>query len=424
MRRWLFIAILTLFALPVLLPAETTQREARLYCVDIALLQGGTELRGSVLTRDDKELRMVVQREWLTGQQPEMAKALDEEFTAQAEANRKELIERITVWKDERAGETLLVSALDQELRRLGKPNAIAAAPASQFQIVTIPAERVKRVFRANDRSRQLALAAWEQQLPHVETTSFGTLKAAVEKKGVDWEKSVVDLTARLPAGLSQSPDEWAARQAIFEYEYRQRVDFQGTGSYLIRVGEGVERPNLAEILAQTTAESLQGGLAGNELKGLGIDLGLGSTANPSASPDDGMAKVIEQVTKLDARGFCVTRMASLSGTGPATVTTQFYARLSDGQYHSLWSTVSTTDPSSLKSEDIARIEQDPQVQEITKFAKALSLGDNATTAVRFGAAVQASLGASGKRFFEFRQRYNNTLDGPPLTVPPVSTSK
>ena len=63
-------------------------------------------------------------------------------------------------------------------------------------------------------------------------------------------------------------------------------------------------------------------------------------------------------------------------------------------------------------------------MQEITNVAKALSLGDNATTAVRFGTAIQASQGASATRFFEFRQLYNNTLDGPPLTLPPKSSGK
>lgn len=422
MRRWLLISIVTLFALPVLLSAEMTQREARLYCVDIALLKGGTELRGTVLTRDDKELRMVVQREWLTSQQPDMAKTLDEETAAQAEVNRQELIKRITVWKEERAGDVRLVSVLNQELKRIEKPQANGAGPASQFQVVTIPSDRIKRVFRTNDRSRQLALVAWEQQLPHVETASFGTLKSAVEKKVPDWERAVVDLTERLPAGLSQSPDEWAARQAIFEYEYRLKIDFQGTGTYLVRVGEGAERPNLAEILSQTTAEALQGGLAGDELKGLG--LGLGAKSDSSANADGGLAKVIEQAEKLDARGFYVTRIPTITGSGPATVATHFYARLSDGKYHEIWSSESTTDPTNLKKEDIARVEQDPQVQEITKVAKALSLGDNATTAVRFGAAIQASLQTSEARFFEFRQRYNDTLNGPPLTVPSASTSK
>ena len=424
MRRWLLLAMATLFALPVSLRAELTTREARLYCVDIVQLKGGDELRGSVLSRDDKELRIVVQRDWLSNNQPELAKKLNDDAASLIETNRQDLIQRITSWKEERAADSRLVSALKQELDRLAKPNLNAAAPASQFQIVTIPNDRVKRVFQANNRSRKLAMVAWEQQLPHVETSSFGTLKTAVEKKVPDWEQATINLTDRLPAGEAQSPDEWAARQAIFEYEYRQRVDFQGTGNYLVRVGEGAERPNLAEILAQTTAEALKGGPAGDELKGLGLDLGSNTKANSSANPDDWLPNVVEQVTKLDARGFCVTRIPSITGTGPATVTTHFYARLSDGKYREIWSNESTTDPASLKNEDIARIEQDPQVQEITKVAKALSLGDNATTAVRFGAAIQASLGASAARFFEFRQLYNNTLDGPPLTLPPMSTGK
>ena len=60
----------------------------------------------------------------------------------------------------------------------------------------------------------------------------------------------------------------------------------------------------------------------------------------------------------------------------------------------------------------------------IQKIANALSLGNDATTAVRFGAAVKASLDSSETRFFEFRQQYNNSLDGPPLVLPaPVANS-
>lgn len=422
MSRSFLIAVVTLFALPAFLRAEVTQREARVYCVDIALLKGGAELRGSVLSRDDKELRIVVQRNWLADKQPEMAKRLDEEAASQIEANHKELISRITEWKEERASETRLVSVLNRELERIAKHGKNAVGPASQFQIVTIPNDRVKRVFHTNERSRKLAMAAWEQQLPHVETASFGTLKSAVEKKVPDWEQSVVNLTDRLPAGELQSPDEWAARQAIFEYEYCRPVDFQGTGNYFVQVGEGAERPNLAELFAQTATEAISGGLAGEELKGLG--LGLDIKTNPSATTGEWQQKVIEQATKLDARSFCVTRMASITGTGPATVTMHFFARMSDGKYREIWSNESTTDPASLKNEDIARLEQDPQVQEITKVAKALSLGDNATTAVRFGAAIQASLRDSQSRFFSFRQNYNNTLDGPPLALPPMTNSK
>ena len=270
----------------------------------------------------------------------------------------------------------------------------------------------MRRVFTAPETSRQVARAAWSARLERVEETALGPLKAAIEKQVPNGQATPVDLSDRLPTGQSQSADEWAARQAIFEYEYRERLDFQGTGHFVIRVGEGAEKPDLASLFSQIATDAIQG-----ELSGLGLDLGLVLSAQPKTE-SDWQTSAIEQAKTINVKGFRVTRVPKINGSGPATVTTSFFARLSDGTYRVLWSNETTTDPASIKQEALDRLQQDPQVQEILKVAQALSLGNDANTAVRFGAAVQASLDASENRFFEFRQRYNNSLDGPPLMVP------
>lgn len=407
-----------LVAMASLCHAEITPREAQRFGVDIALLKGGVELRGAVLSRDQKELRMAVQRSWLTAKHPEILKQIDDEASEQRAASREELQKRIETWKTERAAETRLVAVLNRELARLAKAVNPAAVPVSQFVVVTTPADRVRRVFSAPEASRQVAMAAWSERMERVEDTVLTTLKTAVEKKNPQWQVAQVDLSDRLPTGQLQTADEWAARQAIFEYEYCDRLDFQGTGNMVVRVGEGVAKPDLAALLAQTATDTLQGQLEGLDLGGL--DLG-GLNLNPPGNKPakaDWQSTAIAEAKSLDRRGFRVTRIPKITGGGPATVTTCFFGRLSDGTYRILWTNETTTDPATIKDEAIKRLEQDPQVQEVLKVASALSLGQDATTAVRFGAAVQSSLNTGETQFFEFRQRYNDQLDGPPLVVP------
>lgn len=408
---WLRLGVV-LVAITSIAHAETTPREAQRFCVDIALLKGGVELRGAVLSRDEHELRMAVQRSWLTTKHSEMAKQIDADAAQKQAASRDELKQRIEAWKSERAADVRLVAVLKRELAKLAKPVDPGAVADSQFVVVVTPAERVRKVFTAPAASRQVAMAAWNERLERVEETVLTALKSAVEKKNPDWQATQVDLSDRLPTGQPQTADEWAARQAIFEYEYREQLDFQGTGNFVIRVGEGAEKPDLKALFAKTAADALQG-----ELGGLGIDLGLDKTAQPKAE-SDWQSTAIEQAKTLKRKGFRVTRVPKITGSGPASVTVSFFARLSDGNYRAIWSNETTTDPATIKPEALDRLQQDPQVQEIQKLANALSLGNDATTAVRFGAAVQVSLDASENRFFEFRQRYNNSLDGPPLVVP------
>lgn len=398
--------------------AEITPREAQRFAVDIALLKGGVELRGAVLSRDAKELRMAVQRSWLTAKHPEILKQIDNEAGAKQAASQKELRERIETWKTDRAAETRLVAVLNRELARLTKAVNPAAVPDSQFVIVTTPADQVRRVFTAPEASRQVAMAAWSERLERVEETVLTTLKAAVAKQNPQWQAAKVDLSDRLPTGQPQTADEWAARQAIFEYEYCDRLDFQGTGNMVVRVGEGVAKPDLSALLAQTAGDALQGQLEGLDLGGL--DLGGLNLTPPGNKPakSDWQSTAIAEAKTLDRRGFRVTRIPKITGGGPATVSTSFFARMSDGSYRILWTNETTTDPATIKDEALKRLEQDPQVQEILKVASALSLGNDASTAVRFGAAVQSSLDTSETRFFEFRQRYNDKLDGPQLVVP------
>lgn len=412
MTRLRFLALLIgglgIFLTP--LSAEITQREAQRFCVDIVLVKGGAELRGSILSRNP-ELQIAVQRGWLTTHQSEMAKQVIEQELQTQDVSRKQLVERITQWRADRADQPRLTFVLDRELRQLAKPVGPKVAP-SQFVIVNIPLDRVRRVFEAPVASRNLAAAAWFERLERVEETVFGKLRSQVELTHPQWTTEQFDISDRLPLGQLQSDDEWAARQAIWEFEFRKELSFQGTGNFVMRVEAG-QKPDLAALLSQSSESLLAGQL---DVLGLG-DLGLEGAKPNSPKAGTWEKKAIAEATELGMRGFLVTRSEQFSGEGSAVVTSQFFARLSDGKYRVIWSDQVSTDPATIPAADLKRIEDDPQIQEVLKVAKALQLGNEVQQAVRVGGAVEVSLNSTQRHFAEFRSRYNRTLDGPPLVI-------
>lgn len=388
---------------------EMTVRDAQRYGVDIIQVKGGGELRGAVLRRDSSDLQIAVQRSWLLAAQPAMLETAEKEAAKRQAASHQELIARIESWIAAQANQPRLRTVLQGELARLKKLPEAPPEP-TQFVLLRIPTDRVRRVFTAAAPARQIAMVAWSQQLDRVEQSTITALKPDVEKAAPDWATQRVDLSGRLPAGEPQSADEWAARQAIFEYEYGDPLEFQGTGNLLFRTGSGAEKPDLASLLASTAGETLA-----SELGSLGLDLGKPAPAPPV----DWKRQATEQARNLNRSGFSVTRIPRITGDGPATVSIHFWARLADGLWHPIWSDEVTTDPSTIKADELKRLETDPQVQEILQVTRALSLGDASQQALRFGAAVQASQQTVTTRFFEFRQRYNVRLDGPPLVWNP-----
>lgn len=391
--------------------AEITVRDAQRYCVDIVLLRGGKELRGSILKRDKQTLRMAIQRDWLTENHADLAQEAIATEAKQRTDNRRILQDRITKWRDSRRDQPRLKFNLERELTLLEKPLG-PNAEESQFAIVEVPADRVRRVFEAAPASKSLAAMAWSDNLPKVESTTFGKLKVQVEATHPHWAKESIDISDRLPRGQTESADEWAARQAIWEYDFVEAVNFQGMGNFVIRI-EADKRPDLAALLNQS-AESL---LAG-QLGGLGLDLGGNTKPSPSS---DWQQVAISEAEKIGTRGFLVTRSLQVTGQGPAVVSAQFFAKLNDDKFHVIWSDEVRTDQATIKDEDVQRIQQDPQLQEALKIAQGLNLGNEVQKAVRFGGAVEASLKSATNHFGVFRSRYTRTLDGPPLALPSLN---
>lgn len=425
MARLLVLVCLSCLILPRSSLAEVTAREAQRYGVDIVILKGGIELRGALLQRNQQQLQLAIQRDWLQVRHPELLKQIEQtEEKSQADTLAM-LVERTTIWQEQREQDVRLREALRSELMRLTKPVA-QKQPGSQFVVTTLPTERVRRVIVAVNPARQLTHVAWQMRLPKVEETTFGTLQAAVEKEAPHWQTEVVDLSERLPLGQPQTEEEWAARQAIYEYEFRQKLDFQGMGNMVVRVGDGVPPPNWNSLLEGIASEAIQGELNGLDLgevdlKGLGLE-GLGRHSPKDrehhAQSLGWQAAAASEAKQLGMNGFRISHISTVESTTPASVSVNFFARMPNDEYRLVWSHVATTDPADVPQADVDQIAQDPQLQPILTFAGALSIKQQAGQALRFGAAIQSSMRQTETHFQEFIQRHTRSLAGPPIMVP------
>jgi hypothetical protein len=254
-----------------------------------------------------------------------------------------------------------------------------------------------------------LALLAWQEELPDVETRDANTLKQMLVKQGVPLEGPLPDLSGRLPA-QPQSEREWAARLALVEYALGRPLDFQGMGSTIVQTG--ADQPvDLATALPKLLQEQV----------GSVLDDLLGN-AKPAAKPVDDrelLKPAIAAAEKAGARGFRVTRLQLNAETSQVLVETRFVARLSPDDWQPVWAAVEQADGRQARPAQEEQIEADPQLQTALKSIQSLGLGveEGLRQAIRVGAATMAAQQAADGRFFELRERYTRRLDGPRLPV-------
>lgn len=387
--------------------------------VDQVSVRNAPPLRGSIVGRaNDGTLTMAVSRTWLGKSQPKLDATLAAEAAVERRTALEQLRDRIAAWRERRADETKLEFFLKKQAERvekeLARPEdntepAPDAADAVSFHLVVLPAAKVERFFLQPPERKQLAAVAWREGVPNVETRSASDLARELKKRGIDPKADTVDLSDRLPI-RRQTDTEWAARQALVEYQYRHPVDFQGAGTQLFRTGEGAKAPAAGELLLAIFKEQLATQLA---------DL-LADPAAPRRKPDseEWLTTATRLAEKDDAGGFRVTRVATDAARGRVSVETRFVARMPAGTWETVWKFEESVDTARADKDRVDRITADPQVQSALELLKAAGLGDGDAawqSALRMGAATMQAQEAADARFTEFRDRLLQRLEGPPL---------
>ena len=391
--------------------------------VDRVRLAGGGQLWGAVLHRSaSRGTVLAVERGWLKRRDPKRLAAFEQAEQTDVPAAWRELSERIDRWLTERAGDQKLVAFLRTERRRarkeLDRLDQDPAIAPTQFAVLRLrPAEVRDVVIQPPDRKR-VVLAAWVHRLENVESRSVTDLADELTDRGKKPETSDLEaLWARLPI-QPQDDAEWAARRAIVEYALRRPLAFQGSGSLLVPSLPGQQVTIDAALVRE---------LLGRELGRLLELLDTDRPAGRPAGPADPLVEASRRAERDGVIGYRVTRFRHDLGRRRTTVTSRFLVRLPDDSWQTAWQAARTFDASRARPQLQQQIARDPQVQAVTSLARQLGLtgqGDKLETALQFGAATMAAQQELDSRFLEFRDRYLERLDRPPLFWSPPAGSK
>jgi hypothetical protein len=379
--------------------------------VDVVNLKSGKSVRGAVVKAGvNGSLTMAVSREWLEHAHPDLYHtAVSHEADLQKQAA-EQLRTRLKKQLQTPPNEPRLVVFLKQELERAdellarGKP-----VKPPQFLWVELEHDTIARVTRAPADRQRVAMWAWGERLSNVETRDAVDLNRELKQSKIDTTAAPPDLSDRLAPRL-QDDREWAARMAVVEYVLAKPLDFQGTGDVLVRADAERKLVDLAPVLSKVLTSHVD-----SLLKDL-----TGEGRPPAAAPANDSGWLKSAATEAEAasiNGLRATRVEVKVDGNQASVQTAFAARMPNGAWEVVWSHRETQDATKQRAEAEARIVADPQVKQVLDAVKSFGLGadDQVRQAIRFGAATMAAQQAADARFFEFRDRYLNHLDGPPL---------
>ncbi|TXH80776.1 MAG: hypothetical protein E6Q77_09740 [Rhizobium sp.] len=377
--------------------------------VDVVALKSGRSVRGAVVKMDAAVVSMVVSRTWLQHSSPEL---FQKTVANEAQLQRKiaeQLRDRLHRLLETPPQDPRLSFFLKQELERVtAQLSRQEPADPSQFLWLDLEQGTIAKVTRAAVDRQRVAMWAWNELLPNVESRDVHELERELKQRKIDSTTHPPDLTNRLAPQL-QDDREWAARLALVGYAFDKPLDFQGTGNVLVRIGADQKAIDVAPVLSkvlQSQVDTLLSDLLGE------------STAVKAPSKESEWLKSASaEANELSVRGFRATRVDVKVDRGQAVVQTVFAAKMPDGSWETVWQATEAQDSTKPRADAEAKIAEDPQVKKILEAVNSFGSGadDKVRQAIRFGAATMAAQQAADGRFYEFRDRYLKRLDGPPL---------
>ena len=333
--------------------------------VDLLSLKSGTKLYGFSLGNDPKgNVRFAVERKWLEATHPDFYREQRELEVKALIAEKKILVERVTAWMKEREESERLVRFLQQELFQLEDDlqdqDALKSA-ASRFMVLEVARDELRDLEMAYGPLRKIAGLAYQSGLENVITTPATLLKRRLESKGVDLKTALVDLSADLPKWAAQSEKEWAARMALFEFQMREPLEFQGKGTMLIRKGKDPKEQDLASLLPSL----LSGGGGMDAVTQMGVELGLPEFQKFKTARKDNTwwKKVTSEAERDGFKGVLVSRLNQKLLSDNVTVDTHFFAMESKDEWFELFHASSTINTAQIDKDRMDRIREDPQVK-------------------------------------------------------------
>ncbi len=429
-----WIVILAIIGLTTSSAAQRPSSPRKLLGVDEITLTSGKKLYGVVMDRHpDGGLTLVVERKWFGKTYPKLYKEHLAREIQSFEKSRTEALNKLDRWEKERSNDVDLIEFIKEEKARITKQHEntesknIAKQP---FTVISYLASDIREVFIQPAERRHIVGCAWKHKLDRVTHRTTAALARDLKKRGVDIATEKVDLSDQVASSTTQSENQWNARVALFEYVLRKKLDYQGTGSNLIRIVEN-NPANAQDLLGQFLSGelnlgALEGGLG--DLSGRGLvdellkELNLDNRSDRDRSNQTAWWNATTEAAERDGfRGVRVTRVAQSFGSPIAKVETIFFAKMAPGKWKQIAMFSATANGNQQSPEDIERIKADPQVQKVLGVVRGLGLGLDGNsvleTAIRQGAATEKAMQECEQKFLKFVDRYTVNMDSPPLSI-------
>lgn len=405
------------FALMVLCPTPVFSQlpqvaESRLG-VDSVKIEGGKRLYGFLLSRRvDQSLVFSVGRQWLETTYPQLFAewtALERDRFVQS---RQQRVERLAAWIENRPDDRRLVSFLEDELTRFSEMR-LEDVGKRKFVIIELPPARYREIFSQPSDRRKIAGLAFQNDLDDVTTTPVSQLRKKLVELGVDVETEDVNLSREVEA-TSESDRQWVARKAVVEYALRKQLEFQGTGSLLVRK---TETPDASALVAQM----LGGGLGEDPISQLGAELGLPEFQKPKEQSASWWKRATEEAEREGFCGVSITRLNQNTLSSTVTVEAYFFAMEKPGNWFQVVRFASQANAAEQTEDQLKRIHEDPQVKSVLDTLKGLGLGNQGLVdqALRHGAATQKALQDAAGQFNAFVSQNARALDSQPIALQP-----
>jgi hypothetical protein len=180
--------------------------------VDIVTLKSGKSVRGAVVKADAGVISIAVARGWLDHSMPDLyQKTVANESQLQRQIA-EQLRDRLKKQLETPAQDQRLTFFLKQELERVeSQLTRKEPVEPSQFLWLDLEQGTVAKVVRAAPDRQRVAIWAWNESFPNVETRDVHDLERDLKQRKIDPTVAPPDLSNRLAPQL-QDDREWAAR--------------------------------------------------------------------------------------------------------------------------------------------------------------------------------------------------------------------
>ena len=354
-------------------------------------------------------IEFAVDRQWLLQTYPEFAKQLEMKEVALQEKASQQFSDRMAHWIADCTQEKhlRLKLFLEDELSRI--QGTEPAVEASQFMLLQIPAQKILKLSLAKPEFRHLAGLAYKHEIPDITTTSAPVLERKLKELGVNAQAETFDLSGKLPRMQEETDRQWAARQALVEYDYVEAFELQAIGDFVQAAKEPLDLAGILRSVSQS-----QQNLLSELSEQLQLNLNIPANRNTAQAWRE---KAGELASKRKSRGVLVHRLDQDLLLATAKLSTHFLAQDGSGAWMEVYQSEQQIDGSQATQEQLDRLSDDPSLKRILPMIELLGGKAQLDQALRQGAATAAALGTARKTFDQFKQASASNLASPPIPM-------